>query len=80
MASKRNFEKMGAEAYASLSSSKFTKWTVGMGCPATRAAMDARAYFPRWALNQVSSDGVAEPSTTLQFSNTPRMTATSRAL
>ena len=53
--------------------------TGGNGRSNTRCGSVNSVYWPRWALCQLSSDGVAEPSRIGMFSSRARITATSRA-
>ena len=54
--------------------------TSGSGLFITRSRMSIRVYFPAAEFCQLSSDGVADPSTTTAPSSLDRITATSRAL
>ncbi len=56
-----------------------TRSTTGSGRWLTRSFISIKAYFPVSALRQDSSDGVAEPRTTVAPLILARMTATSRA-
>ena len=57
---------------------KSTTWTSGRDPPPTRRGSERSRYFPARAFCQLSSDGVAEPSTQGTPSIRARITATSR--
>ena len=55
-----------------------TSSTAGSGRLITRVSISTRSYRPRSEFDQLSSDGVADPSTTTASFNFARITATSR--
>ena len=74
-----NFREKICSCPVSLNSCRMsTSSTAGSGRSITRVSISIRLYRPLSAFAQLSSEGVADPSTTTASLNFPRITATSR--